>query len=913
MEGDPWAGFIPPSEGEANRHLPTVQAALHAEDTEVRRQILADGVVRFGPIFVATLRWFALKSVQSAPADEQDPRWRSMFDQAALVMLRWFRGEVLTASAEERERRAAAARQLLADPACPRSWLEPTARAILGLPAGHPQRDLVLVDRAARTLLDDKSADDEEPEDIAGAVRLLLAADLYTLDEVPGLLDTARTSPSAGLPEIVAITAVGSFVVRHLAALERDEPAAAAAWLELCTPLIDDQLARSTPSAGMLLVAGLVAEAQDRPVEAIDRYHAARVGPDADDGQRRTAGLREMPLRLAHSIGGLDMVADFLLGAMPHLVDEYVAALGPAAAREVGRRCARAGWAAVEALVRLDRWPEALAVLDTLKSVRFRHRVALRTSPAGRAVLEAERALYRLVRGVAVDMPEPPDGETDRLVADVDPENRLLEAYRRVRPDLAPALLASPTVAEVAAVLDESEVVVVLGVTRHSTVVAAIVAEDRDHPASTVQLSDWPLKRWGTAVGGDTTTGWAYALGAPESDIDRPSSLDGLLATVEEVLGPILRQVAGPLGGRRVTIVPHGLLHLIPFQGLPSLRDVDVTTSSSLAQFVRSRTAPTRTIGTKALVVTNPTEDLQLSDAEADSVSATLDPLGVVCARLEGSAATEGAVLTALQDTDMLHLSGHGLSDASDPERSALLLAPADPTSVAQIQSWVRQVPEWAEDATGIYRSGPVPDVGLLHERTSLDGTWVDQWIDLGPTTTLFQHVRDGSVRLAGEAWSAGDLLVEDALSHCGLAVLSACESAASGLSADVDEYSGLPAALELADVGTVIATGWPVSEGFAALFVDLFYTELSARRRGSIDIVAAVGTVNRRLRVMSGAEAAALIDELRLRSTNPHVCIRLEAFGRRIGRIDSPFARPWWWAAFSVRGHGQLSWRGTA
>ena len=59
-----------------------------------------------------------------------------------------------------------------------------------------------------------------------------------------------------------------------------------------------------------------------------------------------------------------------------------------------------------------------------------------------------------------------------------------------MRPDLAPALLASPTVAEVAAVLDDAEIVVVIGVTRHSTVVVAIVAGDRDHPARTARRSD---------------------------------------------------------------------------------------------------------------------------------------------------------------------------------------------------------------------------------------------------------------------------------------------------------------------------------------------------------------------------------------------------------------------------------------
>jgi hypothetical protein len=93
---------------------------------------------------------------------------------------------------------------------------------------------------------------------------------------VAGLLDAARPSPSAPLPGIVAIRAVGSFVVRHLTALAHHEPAEAAAWLALCTPLVDDQLAERTPSAGVFLAAGLVAEARDRPIEAIDRYQAAR-------------------------------------------------------------------------------------------------------------------------------------------------------------------------------------------------------------------------------------------------------------------------------------------------------------------------------------------------------------------------------------------------------------------------------------------------------------------------------------------------------------------------------------------------------------------------------------------------------------------------------------------------------------
>ena len=94
-ESGPWAGFTPPTAEEAERHMPVVEAALPARDETARRTLLADGVVRFGPIFVATLRWFAVKASESAPEGEQDPRWRAMFDQAARVLVRWLRGEVL--------------------------------------------------------------------------------------------------------------------------------------------------------------------------------------------------------------------------------------------------------------------------------------------------------------------------------------------------------------------------------------------------------------------------------------------------------------------------------------------------------------------------------------------------------------------------------------------------------------------------------------------------------------------------------------------------------------------------------------------------------------------------------------------------------------------------------------------------
>ena len=130
--------------------------------------------------------------------------------------------------------------------------------------------------------------------------------------------------------------------------------------------------------------------------------------------------------------------------------------------------------------------------------------------------------------------------------------------------------------------------------------------------------------------------------------------------------------------------------------------------------------------------------------------------------------------------------------------------------------------------------------------------------------------------------------------------VLSACEAGAGGLGLDIDEYAGLPAALQLAGAGSVIATLWPVSDPLTALQVDLLYELLTAQRDAVGDLPRVVRTVGERVRVMDVAEARTRLDRLRAATSDPLARVALEAFGARLAeRGPRPFEHPYDWATF--------------
>src|SRR5208337_1491798 len=103
------------------------------------------------------------------------------------------------------------------------------------------------------------------------------------------------------------------------------------------------------------------------------------------------------------------------------------------------------------------RWGEALATLDRAKSLRLRHRAALRETEAAEAIVGVERALYATTRGA-------PSGGFLNAASDKDPigqklslPTRTLEIYRQAREGATSNLLSSPTVADIAGSLSADE------------------------------------------------------------------------------------------------------------------------------------------------------------------------------------------------------------------------------------------------------------------------------------------------------------------------------------------------------------------------------------------------------------------------------------------------------------------------
>ena len=129
------------------------------------------------------------------------------------------------------------------------------------------------------------------------------------------------------------------------------------------------------------------------------------------------------------------------------------------------------------------------------------------------------------------------------------------------------------------------------------------------------------------------------------------------------------------------------------------------------------------------------------------------------------------------------------------------------------------------------------------------------------------------------------------------------------GKSAYIDEYGGLPAALRLGGVASVVCSLWEVDEGFTALYTDLFYACLPA---GQADPVTVVRQVGRDLREARKPDVLRRLDRLadQVRARSPRTALALESYRAKMEaeRGDFPYARPWEWASFYANGGGVLN-----
>jgi hypothetical protein len=241
--------------------------------------------------------------------------------------------------------------------------------------------------------------------------------------------------------------------------------------------------------------------------------------------------------------------------------------------------------------------------------------------------------------------------------------------------------------------------------------------------------------------------------------------------------------------------------------------------------------------------------------------------------------------------------------------RSGLELQP-DPALAGDgdpFAAWIEQAEEWRdppadeddeEEPPWAERFADVPDVGRLTERRWTRGDRLERRLEHAGGTLVADYGGDQLIRLA-ELLSASDLMLAEGLDGCRLAVLVACASGA-GVGREDEAKAGVPIALQLAGVDSVIGTYWEVEEGFAALWAESFYAGL-LEAGARVDLAALVQRTGDELRTMSFAAARERVLALADEAGDPYAAMELEAYAHHLS--DPPFAAPAQWAAFYVIG----------
>ncbi len=898
----------PPAPRYSKEDALAIQQSMTGLTPEQLRASTIEGILRHGRTFGNTLATLAALLDHQGPLQEQ-------FEQSRLLYVHWLAGARLTDRADEDELRVNELVSVMNEGGDQYAGLARIAtQAVLALPRDHPLRDLAQVGHALLGHIvwcETNGQPDLEVLSISDLLNLTLespglvadwlAAELVARGE--SRLDQAEEATRRRFRTAVSGYYTGLAIQARDA---EDEEALAShaqqaedqlALIQTTNDEADEALRRS-----WLLLAG-VHETRGRLADAADLY--AKAGA-IEDGIGGLAAISEGRLRL--QLGEPRRTVTLLTPLVPALERDYLTALEDDEIASSGEQLSNVVLNLAFAHARLDQWDSALRALDRSKNLRFRHRAALREDPAGRQLLEIERALYGLSRGaVVVSDPSQSYKAGDDQYAQVSLRTHLLEEYRKQRPGVQSDILEPPSVRTIAGLLEPDEAVAVIGISYVGLLLCVIFPGDEAAPGGRRLDEAWPLKRlWGLA--GEKGSGWMYVMSAPEGyrGVGHRQALVRLLPALEEPVGAPLAAMLRGRGVRRLTIVPHRWLHQAPLWALPSLAPYRVVMSPSAANFVHSRRADT-TARRTVLAVADPTLDLPVSPAETGSIDRHLSGAGWTVATLRREQATEAAITRATPNASLLHFCGHGRSDLLRPTRSSLLVHPErellrrlgpEPFTplMAQIQDW--------ESSSWDGRYAAVPGRGRLYEIVYPEPDTRERFLEYNETGTLWgRYHGDRLVRLA-ELWRAGDLLVDDSLSGCRMAFLSACEAGGGALAArDVDEAMGLPAAMHLAGVSTLICSLWPVSDIFTALYVDLFYEGFAAAG-ARIDVPELVGSVGSRMRDMTRADAAQRLAALRRLAADPKTRFRLEAASATMAAGDEhPFGHAADWAAFYVMG----------
>lgn len=823
-------------------------------------------------------------------SERDDPDTDAAFD----MLLSWLQGRRLTDRADEPDLRVAAAEDLVDLFGERVPWVHRYhAQAVLALPVGHEERDPAWAIGTLGEQLDHARVDDDADNGVRTIAALLLAdvGDDALLDEGE---EWALAADAEGA-EAFALAADSFCSNRHIVARDAGDRAQAEHWAERHARYVPDE-----DEEGLGALAGRAArhDMAGEWEEAAAAYHTIVEASDLHAADVQQLALREGQLRLA--LDEHERAIEVLQTLLPHVEARYLTAVTDDDVNDAQVRLGSVADALAASLARQDDWDGVLRALDRAGGLRGRYRAALRADPAGRELLALERQLDAAARGAPVDGAVPARAQ-------------LLERYRQVRPRLDTERLASPSIADVGAALEAGEAVAAIGLHFTGTIGVLVAPGDAAQPAGRLLLEDVATLQWLElfAGEGEGDGDWLMALNDPTSGLAAEPSLSRMLAGVDEIVGRWLRALLDEHGLRRLTMVPDTMLYLIPWAALPSLRGIDVVMAASISEAVRGRRRSAPPARREALMVANPTLDLRVSAAACGPVARRLTDAGFAVAELAEAGATEPALLGAVGGRSVLHFAGHGRAERM---RSGLELQPdfaltgdGDPFG-----AWIEQAGDWRapagedddeeEEPAWVERFADVPGVGRLTERRWTHGDRLERRLEHAGGTLVADYAGDRLIRLA-ELLSASDLMLAEGLGGCRLAVLVACASGAGVGRAD-EARAGVPIALQLAGIDSVIGTYWEVEEGFAALWAESFYAGLlDAGAR--VDLAALVQRTGDELRTMSVAVARERLLALADGAGDPYAAMELEAYAHHLS--DPPFAAPAKWAAFYVIGRPMI------
>ena len=885
-------------EQELLQHAEIIRSFAGSTDPQVRRRGIVEGLSRFG------LRFFKT-AVQLA----REPGIEWLSDETIQAHLHWLSGDDILVSADEAERRARYAANVI-DAGFHGGGGRLAPKAILLLPEGHPDRDL---HKAGTALLQHlhESIQGGNHEDVVLTIGDLLRFDVIAAEDAPRLMNAGLESlkevdPQQYGRDFVSIS-LGYCVLQARRRSTAGDADGATTWIERAEGfrgLLEGIGGSEEAIAKNQVMLGALYNATGHNEEAVAAFRAARESGTLGPAGELTCADIEASIR--HFMGQHEEVVQILAPRIAAFEERYLQQVEPGAVERAGNNFAGATTSLAFCYAALDRWKDAIEILEHGKSLRLRHAAALRKQPGSAKLLELERHLHALRRGI-----EPPGlsgtlnrGE-DWLGAEISLQVRILEQYRRERPAYSAGLVATPALAEMSATLADGDALICLGINFEGTLAIGVLPGDSDHPSIRLLLPALRMSALEQVYLGDS--GWGVALGGGGTAQQPSAALEALLALLEPNLGAALAAELAAHNVRRLIVAPQFLYDLAPIWALPSLARYPMLISPSAAhvcEAARVELIPVK----RAAVVGDPTEDLPLSPAETASVATHLRTAGIDSVELMRGQAVERAVNDAIGSAELFHFCGHGRADILEPLQSSLLLNPDWPNApvkdAAAMAQLANEVTSWRNLANS-RRVASIPGVGQLIEYDVSEFGRLERFLEHGAGGTLWASFSESGPMQAAELWTTGDLMVSGNLGRCSLAVLSACGSSTGALRSA--ERGGIPSALLLAGIPSVIATLWPVSDVLTVLFVDQFYARLAAAQ-GRVDLAQTLHEVQDGLREMPRETAAALLVEIAQRADDVLVQFELDAAAQALGGGEqTPFAHPLQWASFHVLGRGEI------